>query len=147
MPANAGQANAYSIGKDAVFTIIGPYGPVSFGITSGTFQQITDSISSRPLNQPPAFAEIPAGWQGSINFDRTGPQLDDLMAQMETDYWAGGILYKFSITQTIDEPFIATTQYRFDPLVIKLDEGGTFSANEKVSMRLGFKASRRYKVI
>lgn len=146
MPANAGLANSFNIGKDAIFSIIGPYGVVTLPITTGTYQQITDQITSRPLNQRPIFAAIPAGWSGSFSFDRTSSVADDLFAQMENDYWTGGVLYQFSVTETITETNLSVSQYRFNGMAIRLDDGGNFAGNAAVAMKISFMASERKKV-
>ena len=143
MPVNTGQPNSFNLGRDCVFTIVGPFGVVSFPITKGSAKQMTKQVESRPLNGPPIFAEIPDGWECDFSFDRTGRQLDDLFAQMEDNYWTGGNLASFSILQTIQNPDGTIAQYQFKALACKFDDAGNFEGDKKVEQKVKARGPRR----
>ena len=139
-----------SIGHDVTVTIfdVTSNSIVSFPARTGfSAEPITKTINSEPLNGPPQFAEVPNGWRGTLDFDRTDNSIDVYFANYETTYYAGANPLSGTITQTIQEKNGSVTQYQFTGVAMKLAQAGMWKAAEKVAMRVDWNASQRIQVL
>ena len=145
MPAS----NGFTVGRDVsldLYTSRGPL-PLPPTVTSFDSKQATKSIDSVGLDGTNRFAELPAGWDGSIGIDRSDDTIDAFFAQMEDDYYAGVVVPLGTITETIEESNGSISQYRYTGVVFKFDNAGNKSGDNKVAQTLSWKASRRLKVL
>lgn len=144
--------SAYNIGRDgATLNIVANGSPLSPTIlTNFESNQETVQLKSKPLSGPPIFQEIPDGWKGSFEVDRADGTLDDFFAQAEDTYYAGDDATVITILHTIADAAVgavgAVRQYRYDGIVMKLENAGSYKADEKVTQKVSFMASRRTKV-
>lgn len=124
-------------GKQVVFPLVTGFAP----------DPQTVQITSKPLSGPPLYAEIPDGWKGSIEFDRTDPSIDIWFASREAAYWRGQSLFNVTITQTIQEKDGSVTQFRYPNVALKLSNSGNWKSTDKVSMKIDWMASTRVQVV
>jgi hypothetical protein len=141
----------FNVGHDAVIDIVdGATGLVitSFPPTTHfSFQQITQTDESSPVNEKPLFREIPKGWRGTIEYDRRDPSIDLYFASQEAAYWAGVGYFPGTITQTTTEQDGTTSTFKYNGAALKYDDAGSFKAADKVMVRLSWMASDRVPVI
>lgn len=142
--------NNFSIGHDVTVTIfdVNSNSLVAFPAKTGfSAEPIFKNLVSNPINGPPIFAEVPDGWKGTFDFDRTDPSIDIYFANFENTYYAGGNPLDGTITQIIQEKSTgSTTQFLFLGVAMKLSQSGIWRASEKVSQRIEWMASTRKRI-
>ncbi len=140
----------FTVGHDVSVDIIsGTTGQViSLPANTGfTAEATTQQIASRPLSGPPVFGEMPDGWSGTIDFDRTDIRIDAFFAAREAAYYKGQNIINDAIVQTIRERDGTITQYRFVNVALKFSQGGQWKAQDKVAQNIAWKASTRVQVL
>jgi hypothetical protein len=140
--------NDFNIGRDAVLTILVGGQPLGPGLKLTNFEakQVTTKLTSKPINGANKFREIPEGWEGTCDWDRLSPILDDFFANQEAGHYAGQLPPEIAITQRIQELNGAISRYRFTGCSLKYDDAGTYKSDDKVMQKMSFSASRRLKV-
>jgi hypothetical protein len=140
-------SNQFTLGKDASLVISGPAGPLTFSIITG-FKMTPKykNIESKALDGQTRHDDIPDGWEGDIRLDRADSTIDDFFAQKEDNYYTGLGSTQVSILETITEVNGSVTQYRYTNVSLTLKDAGDKSADNKVPMVVGAKATRRLKV-
>lgn len=140
--------NNFSIGKDISLDVVDPVqGVVRFDIkTAFESKPQYHDIASTGLDGLTRYAELPTGWDGSFTMDRSNSAVDDYFAAFEANYFAGVNALPITITETINEADGSISQYRYDGVVLKLEEAGSWKGDERTTQRVSFKASRRIKV-
>jgi hypothetical protein len=137
-------AGGFTIGRDVSIIINMPQGPVKFSnLTGFKRQQITTGIESKGLDGVDRFADIPSGWQGSIDIDRENNALDLAFAFLENLYYSGQNVPSSTISETTTEVNGSVTQFRYVGVSFKFDNAGDAAGDAKVSQTVSWKASRR----
>jgi len=140
--------NNFSVGKDVSLVIFGTNGVQTFPlVTQFDYKQETQQVKIVGIDGVMRPLELPVGWSGSFEIERQDSGLDDYIAQLESNYYNGQNIQGATITETISEPNGATTQYRFEGVALKLEDGGTWKGDATVKQKLAFVASRRRKVL
>jgi len=142
--------NNFSLGHDVQVTIYdaSTQSIVQFPAQTGwQANPIYKNLKSGPLNGPPIFAEVPDGWRGSFDFDRTNNSIDIYFANFEAAYYNGGNPLDGSITETIQEADGTTTQFVYEGVSMRLANSGQWRASEKVTQRIDWSASQRKQVL
>lgn len=141
-------ANAFSLGKDVSLQIVTPNGSLILPVTTTSFEAKpqTNKIRRTGLDAVNRGANIPNGWEGTIELDRHDSIVDDFFANAEAGFYAGQNSYTASITETIQEISGQVSQYRYTGVVLNLDEAGKKQGDKEINMVIGFFASRRIKV-
>jgi hypothetical protein len=85
------------------------------------------------------------GWSGRFEVERQDDTLDTYFAQLEANYYAGIPEMPCTISETIENPNLAISQYRYLEVLLKLTEGGEWAGDKTVKMTMEFVASRRIK--
>ena len=139
---------AFNIGRDATLSIMANGSPLNPSIlTEFSAKQTTIDLKSRPLNTEPQHQIIPDGWTFTCTYDRADSTLDDYFAQAEDQYYQGLNASDITIYQDIkDANTGAVSTYAYTGAVLKLADGGTFKAEERVTYKVEGMASRRKKV-
>lgn len=140
--------NTFNLGKDCQVVVIAPTGArVDFSIVEGfEAKQNVHKVRVRPLNGPPQGADLPDGWDGTFTIERGSSAADDLFAQMEAGYWAGGVIGTGQIYQYITETNGGQTLYSFNNVTLALADAGAFKADSSVKQTVQFFASTRTKL-
>lgn len=139
--------NNFSVGRDVSLDIVGPSGPIRFSlITNFNSKQASKENTVKGIDgitRPVRFFD---GWTGSFSVERQDSTVDDYFTQLENNYYAGINEGSVTITETITEPNGAITQYRYTGVLLKLDDAGSWAADNTVKQSISFMASRRLKV-
>ena len=140
-------ANSYSIGRDLTFVLVGPYGTVTIdGITEYTAKPMFNDLKHNGIDGVVRHAEIPQGWEVSIKLDRQTPGIDALFARLEADYHAGVNITGGTLVETKTETNGSVSQFRYEDVVLKLDDAGTWKSDSFVGMSLTGYAARRKQI-
>jgi hypothetical protein len=139
--------NGFSVGRDVVLDIVGPDGPIRFSlITKFSSKPDTEDKKIKGLDgrtRPVIFA---MGWSGTFEAERTNDEIDSYFAQLEANYHAGINNPPCTITETIQEADGSVSQYRFEGVMLKLDDAGSWEGGNTVNQKLSFTASERKKI-
>lgn len=141
--------NGFNVGRDVSLDVIGRNGQIaSFNlITAFDAKQLTDKVSIRGIDGVVRFLELPGGWDGSFAIARADRVLDDFIADLEDAYYSGANVKASFITETITEPNGSISQWRYEGVMFKLDDAGSWKGNADVQMKLSWVASRKRKLI
>ncbi|CCD29932.1 conserved hypothetical protein [Candidatus Glomeribacter gigasporarum BEG34] len=139
--------NGLSVGRDITLDLITPNGPLRLNvITKFTSKPDVVDEKIKPLNRAPIHLRFPDGWSGSFEIERDSDALDRHFARAEDDYYLGVNESPCTITETIIEPNDAISQYRYEGVLLKLEDAGEWEDTKSVKQKLSFVASRRKKV-
>ena len=140
--------NGLSVGRDIALDLITAQGPLSLGaITKFSSKPEVVDEKIKPLNGSPIHLRFPEGWTGSFEIERSGDSLDRYFAQTEDDYYLGIDETACLLTETIIEPNKTISQYRYEGVLLKLEEAGDWEEAKSVKQKLSFVASRRKRIV
>lgn len=136
--------NGISVGKDIV---------VQFANTSGTVVQNRvknfhakqknskrETIALDGINR---HLNIPIGWEGSFEMERTSNAVDTFLFQLEQTYLSGGTIPLITITETITEESGQVSQFQYQGCVIELDSAGDWKGDELITQKVNFSAQAK----
>ena len=139
--------NTFNVGSDCQVVVVGPFGRIDLAhVTGFEAQQVTQPIRVDRLDGLNLGAEIPKGWNGSFSMDRGSSAADDLIAQIEANYYNGQAISGGTLYQYINETDGSTSTYQFNNVVFKLASAGVYKGDAAVTQKLDFYASARVKV-
>jgi hypothetical protein len=139
--------NGISVGKDVVLTFNDNNGQiVTNRIKMFSSKQKISNRETAALDGINRHVNIPMGWEGSFEMERTSSVVDDYFANLENNYYAGGNLPTITLTETITEPNGGTSQYQYLGVVINLDSAGDWKAEDYITQKINFSAQQRKKV-
>lgn len=137
----------YSLGRDVAIDIITASGPLRL-------PKVT-KFSSKPkfANQEITTLDgntdellTPKGWEGDIDIERTDGTADNYQSQWEDNYFNGVSNGTITITETITETGGSTSVYRYEGVVLRLENAGTKQGEKTITQSFKFTARRRKKV-
>ena len=140
--------NGISIGRDIALNVVTSKGPISLGIVTG-FKSKQDTTESRVkgIDGISRHLRFFDGWSGSFDVERTGATVDNYFTQLEADYYAGLNEGPVTITETITEPDGSLSQFRHTGVYLRLEDNGSYSGDSSVKQSIGFKSSRKLKLV
>lgn len=139
--------NGFSVGRDVSLDIVGLGGPIRFNLITGfNARPDTTDVKVKGLDGETRHVMFPDGWTGTFDVERSDSVVDDLFAQLESNFYSGLNLPAISIMETITEVSGAVTQYRFTKVILKLDDAGNWAGDATVKQRISFMSARRLKV-
>lgn len=140
----------FNIGKEVSLDLVhAELGVISFGlVTSFQSKPRQQQLTSTPITNSgvPVHRTTFGGWEGSFEIDRANGVLDTLFQYLEDRYFAGNGESYFVLTETITNPDTSIEEYRYVGVVITYDDHGTWRAEDKVTQRFSFLASKRERV-
>ncbi|MDE4918550.1 hypothetical protein ACUXAV_000649 [Cupriavidus metallidurans] len=138
----------FNTGRDVVLDVTLPTGPLRLPSTTTGWEAKPKykQIESIAINGENNHANIPIGWTGTIELDRTDNVVSDAFATIEANYYAGINIGYATITETISESNGSVTQYRYTKVSLRLEENGKFVGDDRVQVKIGFDASRRIRL-
>ncbi len=143
----SGTTNAFSVGRDTQLVIIGPLGRVDLThVTGFEARQLTAPVRVDRIDGVQLAAELPKGWDGSFELERGSPVVENFIAQLEAQYYAGAALTHSTVYQYISEVDGSTSTYQFQNVVFKLASSGAWRGDASVKQRLEFFAAQRASV-
>nr|DAF77208.1 MAG TPA: hypothetical protein [Caudoviricetes sp.] len=136
--------NGYSVGRDVTLVLQTPAGPLQIPkITNFSRKQdITDERVKR-IDGITDHVRFFDGWSGSFQLQRNGPAVDAYFSQLEANYYAGINEQPSQIFETIQEPNGAISQFRYDGVLLTLDNPGDVTGDATIKVSMTFVASRR----
>ncbi|MCA3183919.1 MULTISPECIES: hypothetical protein [unclassified Cupriavidus] len=139
--------NGYSVGRDFTLVLQTPTGPLQVPKVTG-FSRKMDATTERVKRIDGVTDNVRFfdGWSGSLQVQRTGPDVDRYFATIEANYYAGLNEQPCQIYETITEPNGAVSQFRYDGVMLTYDNPGDVAGDATVKMQLSFTASRRFQV-
>jgi hypothetical protein len=143
----SGTTNAFSVGRDTQLVVIGPSGRVDLThVTGFEARQLTAPVRVDRIDGVQLAAELPKGWDGSFELERGTSVVEDFIAQLEAQYYAGAALTQSTLYQYINEVDGSTSTYQFQNVVFKLASAGAWRGDASVKQRLEFFAAQRTSV-
>lgn len=141
--------NGFTVGRDVSLDIFGSLGNVErFNlITNFDSKQNTSRITIKGIDGVNRYLELPEGWEGTLAITRADARVDNYFAQLEANYYAGSNISAAAITETIQEPGGGISQFRYEGVMMKLDDAGSFQGDAEVKQRISWCAARRRKVV
>jgi hypothetical protein len=139
--------NGISVGKDVVLTLNDQSGLVTTNrIKMFSSKQKTSNRETASLDGTNRHINIPMGWEGSFEMERTSSAIDDYIANLEANYYQGQNIPSLTITETITEANGATTQFQFVGVVLTYDDAGDWKAEDYITQKMSFSAEKRNKL-
>ncbi len=138
--------NNFSIGKDITLVVTTPSGQLAVhNVTKFSSKQDSTSNKVKLLNGRMVHQRFPDGWSGSMEVERGDSSLDDYMAAVEANYYAGMNEMPCSITEIIAEPNGSVSEYQYTGVIFSLSNAGDWSGDTTIKQSLSWVASRRIK--
>ena len=118
--------NGISIGKDLLVTIQNAVvcNIVVNRIKGFSATQKNKSNDTTALDGVARHANLPQGWTGNFEMERTGPTVDQYFAQLELGYYNGTTIPLSTIIETITEATGQIVQFQYSGCVLQLDTAG-----------------------
>ncbi len=140
----AAGVNSFSVGKDISVTVVANGATLSIaGKTAAEFKPMYSERVSHGLDGIVRFMPIPAGWEGTIEFDRKDSGVETFFATVESGYYSGAGISAGTVTQTITNPDGSISSFLYSGAMFTLREAGNWKGDDKVTMRIDMKASTR----
>ncbi len=137
----------FSVGRDCQVVVLGAYGRVDLEhVTGFEARQATASVRVDRIDGTTLGAELPKGWDGTFELERGNSAAEDLIAQLEADFFAGNNPAAGTLYQYITEVDGSTSTYQFNNVVFKLANAGMWRGDASVKQRLEFFGSTRVRV-
>ena len=135
---------SFSTGRDTTIVLIGPFGQVQLdNVTGFEARQVIQALKVDRLDGVQLQADLPKGWEGSLDMDRASNSLDILMAGIEAQWFAGGNTVQSTMFQYIEEADGSTTTISYDNVCMRLDDAGAWRPDAAVRQRITWTANRR----
>jgi hypothetical protein len=134
----------FSVGRDCQVVVLGAYGRVDLEhVTGFEARQVTASLRVDRIDGMQLAAELPKGWDGTFDLERGNSAVDDFVAQLESDYYAGLSPAPGTLYQYVTESDGSTSTYQFNNVVFRLASSGAWRGDQSVKQKLEFFASTR----
>lgn len=137
---------SFTLGRDTLIQVISPVGELNLNVTEFQSQQRTHQVVSRPLGRPTQIFDVPDMWSGSFQIDRNSPNIENAIAQIESDYWAGRDLQTWTMYAYIEEIDGSTSTYEYVGVTMRLSNAGTYKNDDAIKQTVEFSASLRRRV-
>lgn len=139
--------NTFSVGRDCQVVLLGPYGRVDLAhVTGFESRQITASVRVDRIDGSHLGVELPKGWEGHFDLERGNSAVEDFIARLESDFYAGTTPQPSTMYQYIAEADGSTSTYQFKGAVFRLAHAGAWRGDAAVKQRLEFFASGRARI-
>jgi hypothetical protein len=86
-------------------------------------------------------AELPTGWTGTIEFDRSTNDVEYLFSAIQSAWINGGNYVTSALFAYITELDGSVTTLQFDNVALKLSDGGSYKGDAVVTMSISFAAN------
>ena len=134
----------FNLGSDVKLYINTTAGQLALDITTSfTAKPKYRNIESQGLDGETRHEDIPTGWDGSFELDRASGVVDQFFLTLENNRRAGIKTTKATIKQVIQERDGSISSFKFYDCSLAYEDAGTWKGNDKVTLRVGFKASGR----
>jgi hypothetical protein len=135
---------SFNTGRDCTIVLIGPFGRVQLdNVTGFEARQVVGAIKVDRLDGIQLNADLPKGWEGSLDLDRGSNALDVLIAGIEAEWFAAGNVVNSTMFQYVEETDGSTTTFTYDSVSIRLDDSGAWRPDAAVKQRITWMANRK----
>jgi hypothetical protein len=140
--------NGQNVGRDVTLVVQTPIGAFNLNVsTNFKSNQKTDQREHRPMNGPPVMIDIPAGWEGSLEADRSDSSWDDLIAAQELGYFNGAGIQPSDIFETIPNATDNTVSvYHYAGVAWHFQNAGDKKADDLIKQAMNWRSSTRIKL-
>lgn len=140
--------NGYSVGRDISLTVTTSDGPKTFSeITGFASKQETSKEKIKRLDGVTDALRFFDGWSGSFDIERTDSSVEDYFIKLEANYFSGINEIPATILETISNPDGSTSQYRYERVIMSLDQAGDWKGDSSVKIKVSFEAARKKQVV
>lgn len=137
----------FSIGRDAQLVIVGPKGRLDLSFVSGfEAHQLTQSVRVSRLDGTQMGTELPKGWEGTFEIERSNAAVEDFIAATEQAFFDGALPATATMYHYIAEPDGSVSTYQFDGVTFRLASAGQWRGDTSVKQKLEFFATRRRRI-
>ncbi len=139
--------NLFSIGRDCQLVLIGPGGRVDLThVTGFDARQLTQRVRVARLDGTNLGTNLPRGWEGEFELERGSSAAEDLINQIEQNYYAGGAMQVATLYQYINETDGSVSTWQYTSVVLRLLDAGNWQGDGGVKQKLEFFASTRQRM-
>ena len=139
--------NLFSVGRDCQLVLIGPSGRVDLThVTGFEARQLTQQIRVTRLDGTNLGTNLPRGWEGEFEIERGSSSAEDLINQIEQNYYAGGAMQFSTLYQYINETDGSVSTWQYASVVLRLIEAGIWQGDNGVKQKLDFFSSTRQRL-
>lgn len=139
--------NGYSVGRDISLNVMTSSGPLVINrITAFDSKQETSRSKVKRLDGINDSLRFFEGWSGSFSVERADSITEDYFIQMEENYYAGLNEQPATILETITNPDGSVSQYRYERVILSLDDAGNWQGDATVKIKVSFEAARKRQV-
>lgn len=140
--------NGYSVGRDISLNVMTPNGQLVINkITGFNSKQETSKQKVKRLDGITDSLRFFDGWNGSFDVERSDSIVEDYFIQLEANYFAGLNEQPATIMETITNPDGSVSQYRYERVILSLDDAGSWKGDSSVKIKVSFEAARKKQVI
>lgn len=140
--------NGYSVGRDISLNVMTSSGQLVINrITGFDCKQETSKTKVKRLDGINDSLRFFEGWSGSFSVERSDSIIEDYFVQLEDNYYAGLNEQPATILETITNPDGSTSQYRYERVVLSLDDAGNWQGDATVKIKVSFEAARKRQVL
>ena len=139
--------NLFSIGRDCQLVLVGPSGRVDLSHVTGFYsRQLTQEIRVTKLDGTNLGANLPRGWSGDFDIERGSSAAEDLINQIEQNYYNGGVMQVSTLYQYVNETDGSVSTWQYSNVVLRLSMAGAWLGDNGVKQKLEFFASARQRM-
>lgn len=109
-------------------------------VMSLEWRQTTDDIQHRQMNGPTLYANLPRGWEGSIEYHRGDPAVEIMFFMMHEAWLSGGDPPTGTLVCRVTGT--GGGVFTFTGVAPTLEEGGVWRGDDATRCRIRFSASR-----
>ncbi|MCP3017546.1 hypothetical protein [Cupriavidus basilensis] len=136
--------NGYSVGRDVTIVIQTPTGSLQIPkITKFSRKQDATVERVKRIDGVTETLRFFDGWSGSLEAKRSGPEIDRYFGTLEDNYYAGLNEQAAQIFETVTEPNGAISQFRYDGVMLTLENAGDVAGDASIPYSMNFTATRR----
>ena len=137
--------NGISVGKDITIQIANTaVGSITINrVKMHSPKQKNKKLETIALDGLNRHLNIPIGWEGSFEMERTSPAIDSYFANLELGYYNGQTIPLSTITETITEANGLVTQFQYQGCQLALEGAGDWKGDELITQKIDFVATAR----
>jgi hypothetical protein len=111
-----------------------------------TGKAVYASITVDRLDGNTIHAELPKGWDGTIELSRKDANIDRMFGTIESNWIQLGKYNNGTVYAYVSEKDGTQTMLKFTNCAFKYDDSGDWAADKDVKLKVSFKATQRFVV-
>ncbi len=140
--------NGINTGKDTIVQLANTQGQIIINrVKNFTAQQKSKNLETMALDGVNRHINIPNGWSGSFEMERTSNVIDTFFSNLEANYLSGQQVLLTTITETITESDGTITIMQYLGGMLELASTGDWKGDEIVTQKVNFVAQSRQPLV